>query len=113
MFAKSINSDRLPPPVRRMLLGITLSALGNGLVLPFAFVYLHSIRHISTPIAGLVFSYGAVIALLVAPVVGTLIDKYRTHPRSPSRTNLWFAICPIEFGAGIRWDVFIPHRLTG
>ena len=59
-----------------MLLGITLSALGNGLVLPFAFVYLHSIRHISTSMAGLIFSYGAVISLLVAPMVGTLIDRW-------------------------------------
>lgn len=80
MFAKSLNSDRLPPPVRRMLLGITLSALGNGLVLPFAFVYFHSIRHISTSMAGLIFSYGAVIALLVAPMVGTLIDKWGPRP---------------------------------
>ena len=75
-----MNSDRLPPPVRRMLLGITLSALGNGLVLPFAFVYLHSIRHISTSMAGLIFSYGAVISLLVAPMVGTLIDRWGPKP---------------------------------
>lgn len=80
MFAKTVKSDRLPPQVRRMLLGITLSALGNGLVLPFAFVYLHSIRHISTSMAGLIFSYGAVISLLVAPMVGTLIDKWGPRP---------------------------------
>lgn len=63
-----------------MLLGVTLSALGNGLVLPFAFVYFHSVRHIPTSIAGLVFSYGAVISLLAAPVVGTLIDKWGPRP---------------------------------
>ena len=80
MFAKPLKSDRLPPQVRRMLLGITLSALGNGLVLPFAFVYLHSIRHISTSMAGLIFSYGAGVALLVAPIVGTLIDKWGPRP---------------------------------
>ena len=80
MSNTSMNSERLPASVRRMLLGITLSALGNGLVLPFAFVYLHSIRHISTSIAGLIFSYGAVVALMVAPTVGTSIDKWGPRP---------------------------------
>jgi MFS family permease len=63
-----------------MLLGITLSALGNGLVLPFAFVYLHSIRGFSTQMAGVIFSYTAVISLVVAPMVGTLIDKWGPKP---------------------------------
>lgn len=80
MSIKVQNPDRLPPPVRRILLGITLSALGNGLVLPFAFVYLHSIRHIPTSIAGLIFSYGAAISLLAAPSIGTLIDKWGPRP---------------------------------
>lgn len=72
--------DRLPPHVRRMLLGITLSALGNGLVLPFAFVYFHSIRDIPTSTAGLIFSYGALVSLVVAPGIGTLIDKWGPKP---------------------------------
>lgn len=80
MSAKVSKSERLPPQVRRMLLGITLSALGNGLVLPFAFVYFHSIRHIPTSIAGLIFSYGAVVSLSVAPMIGTLIDKWGPKP---------------------------------
>ena len=74
------KQDRLPPEVRRMLLGITLSALGNGLVLPFAFVYFHSVRHSPTSSAGLVFSYGAIVSLSVAPIVGTLIDKWGPKP---------------------------------
>lgn len=73
-------NDRLPPHVRRMLLGITLSALGNGLVLPFAFVYFHSIRNIPTSTAGLIFSYGALVSLVVAPGIGTLIDKWGPKP---------------------------------
>jgi MFS family permease len=72
--------DPLSSEVRRMLLGIALNALGNGLVMPFAFVYLHSVRHIPTTIAGLIFSYGALISLLAAPLVGTLIDKWGPRP---------------------------------
>ncbi len=63
-----------------MLLGVTLSALGNGLVLPFAFVYFHSVRHIPTSIAGLIFSYGALISLAMAPIAGSLIDKWGPRP---------------------------------
>lgn len=80
MLPKDVTSDHLPPQVRRMLLGVTLSALGNGLVLPFAFVYFHSVRHIPTSIAGLVFSYGALISLAMAPIVGSLIDKWGPRP---------------------------------
>ena len=80
MLPKDVTSDHLPPQVRRMLFGVTLSALGNGLVLPFAFVYFHSVRHIPTSIAGLVFSYGALISLAMAPIAGSLIDKWGPRP---------------------------------
>lgn len=80
MLPKDVTSDRLPPQVRRMLLGVTLSALGNGLVLPFAFVYFHSVRHIPISIAGLIFSYGALISLAMAPLAGSLIDKWGPRP---------------------------------
>src|ERR1700694_2096435 len=80
MFSQDVSGERRPPQVRRMLLGVTLSALGNGLILPFVFVYFHSVRHIPTSIAGLVFSYGAIISLSMAPIVGTLIDKWGPRP---------------------------------
>jgi MFS family permease len=74
------QDDLLSSEVRRMLLGIALNALGNGLVMPFAFVYLHSVRHIPTSMAGLIFSYGALISLLAAPLAGNLIDKWGPRP---------------------------------
>ena len=71
----SINSvDKLPRKARIMLIGIALSALGNGLVLPYTFIYFHNIRGFSTAIAGVVVSYGALTALLISPLVGNLID---------------------------------------
>ncbi len=62
------------------MFGFTLSALGNGLVLPYSFVYLHSIRGFSTQMSGVIFSYGAIVSLVVAPLVGTLIDKRGPKP---------------------------------
>ena len=38
------NVDKLPRKARNMLAGIALSALGNGLVLPYSFIYFHNIR---------------------------------------------------------------------
>lgn len=63
-----------------MLVGIALSALGNGLVLPYTFIYFHNIRGFSTAIAGVVVSYGALTALLISPLVGNLIDKWGPKP---------------------------------
>lgn len=80
MFARNQTAESLPTEVKRMLLGITLSALGNGLVLPFAFVYLHSVRHIPISTSGLIFSYGAFISLVSAPFVGNLIDHWGPRP---------------------------------
>ena len=74
------NVDKLPRKARIMLVGIALSALGNGLVLPYTFIYFHNIRGFSTAIAGVVVSYGALTALLISPLVGNLIDKWGPKP---------------------------------
>ena len=57
-----------------MLLGIALSALGNGLVLPYTFIYFHNIRDFPIAVAGLIASYGAFSSLAISPLVGNLID---------------------------------------
>ena len=46
-----------------MLFGICLSAVGNGLVLPYTFIYFHNIRGFPIAVAGLIASYGAFAAL--------------------------------------------------
>ena len=54
--------EKLPKKARVMLLGIALSALGNGLVLPFTFIYFHNIRGFPIAVAGIIASYGAFAA---------------------------------------------------
>ena len=63
-----------------MLLGIALSALGNGLVLPYTFIYFHNIRGFPIAVAGLIASYGAFSSLAISPLVGNLIDKWGPKP---------------------------------
>lgn len=66
---------RLPAAARRLLTGTALSALGNGLVLPFLVVYLHDVRGMSTAVAGLVVAWQAVIGFAIAPLSGALVDR--------------------------------------
>ena len=77
----TINSaDRLPRKARIMLAGIALSALGNGLVLPYTFIYFHNVRGFPIVVAGLIASYGALTSLATSPLVGNLIDKWGPKP---------------------------------
>jgi hypothetical protein len=58
-----------------MLLGTALSALGNGLVLPYTFIYFHNISGFPIAVTGLIASHGAFSSLAISPLVGNLIDK--------------------------------------
>ena len=60
---------------RISLVGTMVSALGNGLTLPFLFVFLHGVRHLSLPLAGIIVAVGAVFAFAVAPMSGALGDR--------------------------------------
>ena len=70
----------LNPRLNRMLLGLGLSSLGNGLVMALLVVYLHQVRGISLQAAGLVLTYQALFSLAVAPVVGWLVDRIGPQP---------------------------------
>lgn len=63
-------------PIRRLIGAIALSAIGNGLVLPFFVVYLHSVRGFSISHAGLLLSWMGVSQILFSPLVGTTVDKF-------------------------------------
>ena len=58
--------------------GIAPSAIGNGLVLPYLFIYLHEERKISSLLTGVLAAFGGVIALIATPLMGTLIDHWGT-----------------------------------
>jgi MFS family permease len=68
--------EPMPRQLQRMMLGLTLSAMGNGMVMPFYFIYLTNIRGIDTAIAGLILGWGGVVALAAAPLMGTGIDRF-------------------------------------
>jgi MFS family permease len=56
--------------------GIFLNMLGYGAVLPFEVIYLHNGRGFSLGVAGLVVGTLTGVAVVAAPLVGPLIDRY-------------------------------------
>jgi MFS family permease len=66
----------LPREGRLLLSTVVVDALGTGLVLPFAVVYLHEVRSLPLETVGLILAVPAVVALLLLGPIGTLIDRF-------------------------------------
>ena len=66
---------RLPRSVYTLQLGGLFNAFGNGLVLPFTFIYLYNVRGIGTATVGLIVATTAVVSIVAGPAMGTLIDR--------------------------------------
>ena len=80
MNTSGSTTAKLPRPIRVLLCGVLLSGIGNGLVFTFLFIYLHEVRGIASGVVGLISAYGAIVGLLLSPVVGSLIDHWGPKP---------------------------------
>ncbi len=65
----------LPRVVWLVQAGGVVNALGNGVVFPFAVIYLHNVRGISFADAGFALAIGGAAALTAGLVAGTLVDR--------------------------------------
>lgn len=70
--------DALParPEARRLLLSKLLTCIGQGMTLPFLFVYFTQVRHLDATVVGLVVAWMGLLALVLAGPAGTLIDRF-------------------------------------
>jgi len=66
----------LPAGVRILQAGLVVNAFGNGAVAPFLIIYLHNVRGIPLPLAGLASATAAGCALLATLVAGGFGDRY-------------------------------------
>lgn len=66
---------QLPRSVQTLQLGGLANAFGNGVVLPFTFIYLHNVRGLPLSTAGLVLATNAAVSLVAGPVGGVLVDR--------------------------------------
>src|SRR5882762_3502544 len=64
------------PEARRLILGTLLAAMGQGMTLPFLFIYLTEVRHIGSTTVGFVVAWMGVLALGLSGPAGALIDRF-------------------------------------
>jgi MFS family permease len=111
-YVRSLN-PRLPRSVQVLQLGGLLNSLGNGLVLPFTFIYLHNVHGFSLALAGLILGTNAGVSLLSGPVAGAFVDRIggkRMLALSLVFLTAGFALYPfIE----LPWHGFLASSLVG
>jgi MFS family permease len=66
----------LPRSVFTLQVGGLVNAFGNGMVVPFMFIYLHNVRGIGLGVAGLVIATHAVFSIVSGPIFGSQIDRF-------------------------------------
>ncbi len=111
-YVRSLN-PRLPREVQVLQLGGLANAFGNGIVLPFTFIYLHNVRGIDLGTAGLILGTNGAVSLVAGPIGGTLVD------RVGGRRMLAVALVVLALGyssiALVRhpWQGFLAMALSG
>jgi MFS family permease len=103
----------LPRSVTTLQVGGLVNAFGNGVILPFLFIYLHNVRGIPLGLAGLIVGTNAVASLIAGPIFGALID------RVGGRRMLAFALLILTAGFAAyplvheTWQGFVVATITG
>ncbi len=66
----------LPRAVTTLQVGGLVNSFGNGVVLPFLFIYLHNVRGIELGVVGLIVATHAAVSMVAGPVFGSQIDRF-------------------------------------
>ena len=56
--------------------GGLVNAFGNGMVIPFMFIYLHNVRGIGLGLTGLIVAAHALVSIVAGPIFGSQIDRF-------------------------------------
>ncbi|HSC91637.1 MAG TPA: MFS transporter [Gaiellaceae bacterium] len=111
-YVRSLN-PHLPRSVQILQAGGLANAFGNGLAIPFLFIYLHNVRGIDLGTAGLVVGTNGAVSLVSGPVLGAMID------RVGGRRTLAFALVAMAVGYGLYpfvhepWQAFAAAAIAG
>jgi MFS family permease len=73
-YLLSLNPD-LPRPVWILQAGGLVNAVGNGVVMPFLFIYLHNVRGFSPGLTGAIVASMGAVGLAAGPAAGALVDR--------------------------------------
>ncbi|MFJ9392963.1 MFS transporter [Nocardioides sp. NPDC101246] len=69
-----------PSQATRVLVGFAFASLGNGLTLPFLYVYMAQVQDLGSSTAGWMFAWMGLVGLAAAPGVGALLDRFGPRP---------------------------------
>ncbi|HLF68993.1 MAG TPA: MFS transporter [Gaiellaceae bacterium] len=103
----------LPRAVTTLQVGGLVNAFGNGVVIPFLFIYLHNVRGIALGPVGVIIATNAAVSIVAGPVFGVLID------RLGGRRMLATALGILTAGYGAypfvheAWHGFLVAAVTG
>lgn len=102
-----VLNPRLPRSVQILQAGGLANSFGNGLAIPFLFIYLHNVRGIPLGTAGLVIATNGAVSLVAGPVLGAMID------RVGGRRVLAFSLTTMAIGYGLYPFVTEPWQAFG
>jgi MFS family permease len=103
----------LPRSVATLQAGGLVNSFGNGVVVPFLFIYLHNVRGIGLATAGLILAAHAGASLVAGPIFGSQIDRFG----GKGMLALSLVILAIGFGAYVfvhePWQAFLAAVVSG
>lgn len=103
----------LPRPVATLQVGGLLNSFGNGVVMPFLFIYLHNVLGIGLAVSGLILATHALVSIVAGPVFGSQIDRFG------AKTMLGVSLAILTVGyAGyalveVAWQAFVVAAVSG
>jgi MFS family permease len=103
----------LPRSVTTLQVGGLVNSFGNGITLPFLFIYLHNVRGIGLGVVGLIVGSHAVASIVAGPVFGVLIDRFGGRRMLATALAILaggYALYPFVHEA---WQGFAVAMITG
>jgi MFS family permease len=103
----------LPRSVTTLQIGGLVNAFGNGITLPFLFIYLHNVRGIGLGIVGLIVGAHALVSIVAGPLFGVLIDRFGGRRMLATALGILaagYSLYPLVHEA---WQAFLVAAITG
>jgi len=94
-------------------MGGLVNSFGNGMVIPFMFIYLHNVRGIELGVSGLIVATHAVVSIVAGPVFGSQIDRFggkRMLALALAILTVGYALYPLVHEA---WQGFLVAIVSG
>jgi MFS family permease len=103
----------LPRSVTTLQVGGLVNAFGNGITLPFLFIYLHNVRGIGLGTVGLIVGTHALVGIVAGGFFGILVDRFggrRMLATALAILTVGYALYPFVHEA---WQGFLVAAITG